>query len=83
LRSPELDVGPDEPELQPKQQVITKVTRPKIVRQLKFQRLQVNGFPVEPRVKFSRDIEVFDVDRIVDEEIRGDFLEQVTSDLAP
>ncbi len=83
LRSPEFEVGPDEPELQPKQQVVTQVSRPKVVRQLKFQRLHVNGFPVEPRVKFSRDTEVFETDRIVDEEIRADFFEKVAADLAP
>ncbi|MEY4632242.1 MAG: hypothetical protein RIQ81_2362 [Pseudomonadota bacterium] len=83
LRSPSFEAGPDEPELKPKQRIVKEVSRPKVARQLKFQKMDVNGYPVEPRVRFTRETEVFDTERLQDEEIRADFLEKVTADLAP
>lgn len=83
MRSPSFEEGEEQLELQPRQRIVREVSRPKVTRQLRFRKMDVNGYPVEPRVRFSRELEVFNTDRLQDEEIRGDFLEKVTADLAP
>lgn len=84
LRTPTMVVGPDD--VQParvapkvKKEVVTRY----VPQRLRFDRLSVSGAPAQPRVKFTRDAELFQGARIHDEGVRADFYGKVADDLNP
>lgn len=84
LKTPTFEVGPDVPDgarksARVKKQVITRY----VPQRLRFDRISVNGQPAQPRVKFSRDAEIFQGGRIRDESMKADFYGKVVSDLNP
>ncbi len=62
-----------------KREVVTRY----VPQRLRFDRLSVNGAPAQPRVKFSRDAELFMGGRIRDEGVKADFYGKVADDLNP
>lgn len=82
LRTPTLEVTA--PETKSRQTVVVRKTVPRYVPQrLRFDRVSIVGNPVEPRIRFQRDPEIFSMDGIKGEKIRGDFLRKVADDLNP
>ena len=84
LKTPTMIVGRDD--LEParatpkvKREVVTRY----VPQRLRFNRLSVSGAPAQPRVKFSRDAELFMGARIRDEGVRADFYGKVADDLNP
>lgn len=82
LRSPSYEVNDLAPQ-KPKT-VVVKQSVPRYVPQrLRFDRISITGNPVEPRVRFRRDPEIFSTGSLKGEKIRGDFFQKVTDDLNP
>jgi hypothetical protein len=82
LRSPSYEVNDLAPQ-KPKT-VVVKQSVPRYVPQrLRFDRISITGNPVEPRVRFQRDPEIFSTDSLTGEKIRGDFFQKVADDLNP
>ena len=81
LRTPTFGLGSADSE--PAVKVSKTVVYRYVPKRLRFNRISVNGYPVQPRVKFARDAEIFQGGRIRDESIRADFFGKVADDLSP